>query len=283
MSAVSDNKKFVYACIQGNVLVENAYETPLMNTYINPKRPIYINAIGDLEGFNPFTGIFKAPKAGFYYVTLFCNYYAKAKSKIQGQTNTKMIAFVETGGSQYLAPFGSTNPFTVFQNTPVSAVSLSGLIPLKKDEMLAISLYQENNQRETVQVFAEWSVTESFSYNTYINYTKEAKGEPIDIRCSSIRGYLPVEERKESEPIILQKGGQGQRKGKEKEKFESKYPKFKEDFVTFSSDSVKERQQKQKSKKQKGKQSGKGKQQGKKPAEGSKTLGTLANWLTGWV
>ena len=66
--------RFVYAGIDGNVLVSSGKETPLISMSPDLTYPIYPCLKGNLEGFDPYAGFFTAPRTGFYDISLFCHY-----------------------------------------------------------------------------------------------------------------------------------------------------------------------------------------------------------------
>jgi len=163
--------KYVYASANGNVIVTSRGETPLIKGVSDPRLPIYTCVKGNLEGFDPFSGIFKAPKTGFYDVTLFCNYYLHGLTKVNGRTYTKMAIFNSNTRTDFVHPLGSTNIFAPFQGGYISAASISGTIPLVEGDHLTVSLYQQNNKKQAAEIYAELTILQASPYGKDTNYS----------------------------------------------------------------------------------------------------------------
>lgn len=174
--------KYVYASVNGNAIVTSGGETPLIKGVIDARFPIYTCVKGNLEGFDPFSGIFKAPKTGFYDVTLFCNYYLYDVTKVSGQTYTKMVIFNSNTKTDFVHPLGSTNIFAPFQGGYISAASISGTIPLVEGDRLTVSLYQQNNKKQAAEIYAELTILQASPYGKDTNYSHVHM--PPRIRCS---------------------------------------------------------------------------------------------------
>jgi len=163
--------RYVYASADGNVIVSPRYETPLIKGVTDRRLPIYTCVKGNLEGFDPLSGIFKAPKTGFYDVTLFCNYYLYSDTKVSGRTYTKIVIFNSNTRTDFVHPLGSTNIFAPFQNGYISAASISGTIPLVEGDHLTVSLYQQNNKKQAAQIYAELTILQASPYGKDTNYS----------------------------------------------------------------------------------------------------------------
>ena len=163
--------RYVYASVNGNVIVTSRYDTPLIKGVPDPRFPIYTCVKGNLEGFDPLSGIFKAPKTGFYDVTLFCNYYLYDVTKVSGRTYTKMAIFNSNTRTDFVHPLGSTNIFAPFQDGYISAASISGTIPLVEGDHLTVSLYQQNNKKQATPIYAELTILQASPYGKDTNYS----------------------------------------------------------------------------------------------------------------
>jgi len=151
-------------------MVSSGINTPLLRGISDPDRPIYACVKGNLEGFNPYTGVFSAPKTGFYKITIFCNYISATPVRMYGVTHTKAISFSKIVPARKVLPFGSTNAFTVIKGNSVSYTTISGHVPLEKDEKFILSLYQENDIDEPTFVSLELTIVQGAPYNRCLEY-----------------------------------------------------------------------------------------------------------------
>ena len=171
--------EFVYAVISGNVEIESDKELPLANW--GKKGTVFQCADGNLEGFNVKLGEFVAPKDGFYTISFFCRYNISNSSPVTGMSYTKMTTFKEYK-TQSISPLGTTNPFTRWKKSYISASSLSGSIPLVKGEKIFFSLYQKNSVVKKAKVEAELIIKYESSYKNAIDTNIFAE----KIRCGKV-------------------------------------------------------------------------------------------------
>lgn len=159
--------KFLYAVINDNVVVNSDKELPLINW--DKSDYIFSCVEGNLKGMDVKKGVFTAPRAGFYNITFFCRYTIdKSKKPVVGVSHTKFATFVKYQ-DQLVNPLGQTCPFSKFKGKYVSASSVSGVIPLAKHEVVAISLYQKNNLGHNAKISAELTITYESSYDKIID------------------------------------------------------------------------------------------------------------------
>jgi len=165
---------YVYAAVEGNILLDSG-ETRFVNSPpTNPASDPYNCVRGRLEGFDPVTGIFTAPRTALYSVSVWANYFQPGQSlpQIGGTTVTTVERFlVENicGGPGTGQPKG-LDIAVVSQTAPwtsrpgeigfdyFAGSSLGGDIPLRKGEQLIISVFQENDQSQRVSLFLEWMI-----------------------------------------------------------------------------------------------------------------------------
>lgn len=169
---------YVYAAVEGNILLDSG-ETRFVNSPpTNPASDPYNCVRGRLEGFDPVTGIFTAPRTALYSVSVWANYFKLGGSspQLQGTTNTAIQReLIENICGAPGTGFGGLDIAVVSQTAPWSLIcpsgsagatgcnylassSLGGDIPLRKGEKLIISVFQENDQSERVSLFLEWMI-----------------------------------------------------------------------------------------------------------------------------
>jgi len=67
-------------------------------------------------------------------------------------------------------PFGSTNPFTLEKGNSISYATISGHVPLEKDENLFLILYQDNDRDEPALISLELTIIQGSPYGRCLEY-----------------------------------------------------------------------------------------------------------------
>lgn len=169
------NALYVYAGVEGNITLDNE-EYRIVEALDTADGPVYPCIRGTLAGFDPVTGVFTAQKTALYDVSVWIDYFRDATAPVlDGVTTTAInrelienICGSPGNGSTGPNVICQTAPFSLTDGPgsfPVASSSLGGSIPLRAGEKIRISVYQQNDQDESVQVFMELMIVQ----REYIN------------------------------------------------------------------------------------------------------------------